>query len=258
MGTEGWRVAGGNILCPQRIIASFFTPPLGPLAPSSMQFRILSIGTLSVHELWEQQGPARTPHATTTLITSGDRRIVVDPGLPPQVLAARLAERAGLGPADITDVFLTNFRPAHRWGLPAFPNARWLIFEREREAVGGALFEQFQAEADQEQRERLMGEIAVLKRFENAADKLAPKVDLFPLPGFTPGGCGLVLSEMNTTTVIAGDAIATVEHLRTGRVLRGAFDVEQAQESLREVVEIADMIVPGHDNIVANPLRRGF
>ena len=223
-----------------------------------MEYRIISIGTLSVHELWERQGVARTPHATTTLITSGDRRILVDPGLPPQVIAARLAERAGLEPGDVTDVFLTNFRPSHRWGLPAFGEARWLISEREREAIGAALVEQFQQESDEESRERLRGEVALLKRMENAPDKLAAKVDLFPLPGFTPGNCGLILSETNSTTVLAGDAVATAEHLRMGRVLRGAFDIEQAGESLREVVEIADLVVPGHDNVVANPLRRGF
>jgi len=89
-----------------------------------MDFRVISIGALSVHELWERQGAARTPHATTTLVRSGDRRILVDPGLPPQVIAARLAERAGLEPDDISDVFLTCFRPSHRWGLGPFPRAR--------------------------------------------------------------------------------------------------------------------------------------
>lgn len=221
-----------------------------------MDYRIISIGALSVHDLWPKQTAARTAHATTTLVRSGERRILVDPGLPPQVVAARLGERAGLLPEDISDVFLTNFRPAHRWGLSAFPNARWLIGEQERESVGVSLVERFQAEQDEELKATLQQDIAILKRCEPAPDKLAPQVDLFPLPGFTPGTCGLLLSFAGLTVLIAGDAVATEEHLEQGRVQRGSYDVEQSQESLREAIEIADVIVPGHDNVILNPTRR--
>lgn len=221
-----------------------------------MDYRVISIGALSVNELWEHQGEARTAHATTTLIRSGDRRILVDPGLPPQVVAARLSERSGLAPEDISDVFLTNFRPAHRWGLPAFPNARWLVSEAERESVGRQLVERFQAEEDEDVKRALAHDIAILKRCVAAPDTLAPHVDLFPLPGFTPGTCGLLLAFPSQTVLIAGDAVATVEHLERGRVQRGSYDVEQAQESLTEALEIADVIVPGHDNVVLNPVRR--
>ena len=221
-----------------------------------MDYRIISIGALSVHELWQQQGAARTPHATTTLVETEERRILVDPGLPAEVITARLAERAGLKPDDISDVFLTNFRPAHRTGLLAFPNARWLVSEAERESVGHALVEQFQETDDESTRKTLQQEIAMLQKCENAPDQIVSKVDLFPLPGFTPGTCGLILSHPRLTTVIAGDACATVEHIEQGRVLRGAYDIEQAQESFRETLEIADIIVPGHDNVVLNPVSR--
>ena len=220
-----------------------------------MDFRIISIGTLSVHELWQKQGSPRTAHATTTLLRTDNRIILIDPGLPPQVVAARLAERAGLEPADITDVFLTCFRPAHRRGLAAFGDANWLIFERERELVGNHLIEQFREAPDDETRNMLQEEIAILKRFAVAPDKLAEHVDLFPLPGYTPGTCGLLLSHPQSTTLIAGDAIPTLEHIERGRVLRGAFDVNTAQESLMEAVEIADVLVPGHDNVIFNPMR---
>ena len=224
-----------------------------------MDYRIISIGAVSVHELWDRQGPARTAHATTTLIRSGDHRILVDPALPPQVLTARLAERAGLEPEDISDVFLTTFRPAHRMGLAAFPNARWLISEAEREAIGTSLVQRYQEQEGEDDPVRAMiqQDIAILKRFQAAPDKLAPHVDLFPLPGFTPGTCGLLLAFPGGSTVlIAGDAVPTQEHLERGRIMRGAYNVEQAQESFREVVEIADIIVPGHDNVLVNQTRR--
>lgn len=224
-----------------------------------MDFRIISIGTLSAHDLWPKPGPARTPHATTTLIRSGDRTILVDPGLPPQILVARLAERSGLTPGDITDVFLTNFRPAHRIGLAGFPDARWWIGEAEREVIGRDLIARFeQEEGDEEVRDLLKAEIAILQKCAAAPDSLADHVDLFPSPGFTPGTCGLLLEHSRMTTIIAGDAVPSLEHLEMGKVLKGCFDLEQAQQSLKEIIEIADQIVPGHDNVCINPLRGPF
>jgi len=220
-----------------------------------LDYRILSIGTLAVHELWERQGEHRTAHATTTLVRSGDRRIVVNPGLPTPVIAARLRERAGLCPEDISDVFLTSFLPDHRRGLAIFPDARWLISENERDMVGGLLIEQFEQEQDEQARDLLREDIALLKRFQAAPDCLAPHADLFPVPGFTPGACGLLLSESNRTVLVAGGAVGTSEHLEKGRVLRHSFDVEQAQVSFTEVLEIADVIVPGYDNVILNNLR---
>ena len=58
------------------------------------------------------------------------------------------------------------------------------------------------------------------------------------------------------TVLIAGDAVATVEHLDRGQVLPTCVDVQTAQESLQEALEIADVIIPGRDNVVFNPLRR--
>jgi len=221
-----------------------------------MDYRIISIGALSHNELWETDTTARSPHATTTLIRSNGKNILVDPALPPQIIIARLQERAGLTPDAITHVFLTNFCPAHRMGLTAFEGAKWLISEMEREAVGRMLVERFANEADKEAKSVLQKEIALLKRCEAAPDRLIDQVDLFPLPGYTPGTCGLLLLHMNSTALIAGDAVATAEHLAKGRVLRDSFDAQQAQERFIEAIEIADVIIPGHDNILLNPTRR--
>lgn len=222
-----------------------------------MDYRIISIGTLSRHPLWNEPGAVRTPHATTTLIRGGDRVLLVDPGLPPQAVAARLFERSGLRPEQVTDVFLTNFRPAHRAGVAAFANADWWIGQIEREAVGRQLVELLHHSDDADQQRLLKQEIALLQRCKAAPDKLMDRVDLFPLPGYTPGTCGLLLPLMSATVLIASDAVATSEHLERGQVLAGAFDTERAMESFREAVEIADWIIPGHDNITSNAAGRG-
>lgn len=59
--------------------------------------------------LWGERQAVRTGHATTTLVVEGEMKLLIDPGLPGTVIAARLAERANLSPADITHVFLTSF-----------------------------------------------------------------------------------------------------------------------------------------------------
>ena len=130
------------------------------------------------------------------------------------------------------------------------------ISEMERKSIGSRLIEHLRQQPEPTVRKIVEQDVALLKRFGNAPDRLAEQVDLFPLPGFTPGTCGLILSHLNATTLIAGDAVATVEHLEQGRVLKGAFDVSQARESLAEAMEIADVIVPGHDNVLLNPSRR--
>ncbi len=224
-----------------------------------MDYRIISIGALSRHELWNEAGATRSAHSTCTLIRSEKRVILVDPGLPAQIIGARLAERAGIELKQVTDVFMTNFRPAHRWGLNGLEHADWYVSEAERETMGVRLVEQFQREEkESDSWEILKRDIELLQKCKAAPDQLARGVDLFPSYGFTPGTCGLLLALPGHTVVVAGDAIATQEHLEQGRVLRGAYDAQAAMDSMVEIVEIADLIIPGHDNIQVNRSRRQY
>lgn len=227
-----------------------------------MDYRIISIGALAFHPLWGERSPVRTGHATTTLIRSKDRVIVVDPSLPAPALEARLLERANLQPGQVTDVFLTSFRPDVRRSVTLFESASWWIGESEREAVGtllaSRLKDEAQAEGDAELIEALSRDVAILRRTKAADDRLADGVDLFPMPGVTPGLCGLLLEHPRYTTVVCGDGIPTVEHLERGQALSPAADVESARRSMAEAVEVADLLVLGRDNVVVNPTKRPF
>lgn len=226
-----------------------------------MDLRVISIGTLAANPLWNEKGPARTGHATCTLVRTGKRVIVVDPGLPAAAMASRLAERSGLKPGDVTHVFLTSFRPDTMRGIMAFEGASWWINHDEREAVGVPLvggLQKAMAEGDVDLARLLNQDVAVLKRCEAAPDRLGEGVDLFPLPGVTPGCCGLLCTTTRTTTLVCGDAVPTVEHLEKGQVLQTAADVMRARESFAEAVEIADYLVLGRDNLVPSPVKRPF
>jgi glyoxylase-like metal-dependent hydrolase (beta-lactamase superfamily II) len=223
------------------------------------EFRIISIGTLAAHPLWNEKGDTRTAHATTTLISVGDLRMLVNPALPAQALIARMSERTPVRPKEITHIFITAFDQDHRRALRGFEHATWLMHEPEREAaLSGLNVTRGEAkEADDRELITLIDqERSLLDRFQNAADSIAPNVDLFPLPGVTAGTCGLLLALPGSTVVICGDAIATAEHLAQGKVLPHCASISQAQESFKEAVEIADALVLGRDNVAMNPLRR--
>jgi glyoxylase-like metal-dependent hydrolase (beta-lactamase superfamily II) len=228
-----------------------------------MDFKVISIGALAANPLWGERAPARTGHATTTLITSGSKKILVDPGLPEQALTARLSERANLKPSDITHVFLTSFLPDARRALLAFEDATWWVSAEERDAVGAIVAGQLKhmvqsGKADPALQRALETDIAILKRCQPPPENLAERIDVFPMPGVTPGLTGLLLSGPRHTTIICGDAIPTTEHLEQGQVLPMAADIQRAQASFEEALEVADLLVLGRDNIVVNPTRRPF
>ena len=225
----------------------------------SARVDIISIGTLSRNRLWNETQALRTPHATTSLIRVGKRNILVDPALPPPILGARLQERVGITPDQIDTIFLTNSRPAHRGGLSVFLKAKIFIQELEQEFIRHDL-ERLIEQAPQEDLDRahLESELKLIETFQPAPDALAPGVDLFPLFGYTPGTSGLLVTSPTTTLLIAGDAVPTLDHFLAGQVLPDSRDIAAAQESMREVYEIADLIVPGHDNIFLNPRSQGM
>ncbi len=227
------------------------------------EVRVISIGTLAANPLWDEKVPVRAAHATTTLIRSGDRTILIDPGLPDRVLSGRLFERAGIKPGDVTHVFLTSFRPDVFRGILAFDKAKWWISQEEREQIGVPLVEKLQEAAaaeDAELKAALELDVGILRRCDPAPDELAPHVSIFPLHGVTPGLTGVLVAMPGAggggaTILVAGDAIPTVEHLERGMVIDSAVNVTQALESFGEAVEIADIIIPGRDNLVVNPVK---
>lgn len=240
-----------------------------------LRFRVISIGTLGSHPLWGEKGLAREAHATTTLIEVGDRKIIVDPSLPPNILLPRMQSRTNVKADEITDVFLTSKHPGNYRGISLFQNAEWWMAAADREtlaAVGEEVERLSEEDAlraedsdDEERDAKTRGVIDLVKssleigrRIKDAPDHLAAGVDLFPLPGVTPGTAGLLLAVPSSTILITGDAIVTEEHLAQGRVTTPCEDIETAQESFREAIEIADVFVLGRDNVVFNPMRGSF
>lgn len=256
----------------------------------SLEYTVVSIGALSRNRFWSEKQSRRVAHATTTLIENDGLRILVDPSLPPEVLAQRLDERTGLTPDKIDMVFLTNFRPTHRRGLALFEKARWLMHEPEIVAArahlvtlarhAGAtddedLWADDNLEADgqpagpesgdegpeagaadaAELLKLVRAEEGLLDRIEPAADRLTEQVHLFPASGATPGSAALLLLLPGRTIAAAGDAVISRAYAEAGQVFDQVADLEEAQSAFREIIEVADEIIPGHDNVFWGPAR---
>ena len=238
-------------------VSCFFIGVFYAARMSQARIDVISIGTLSYNLLWNETQPVRTPHATCTLVRDGKKNILIDPGLPGMAIAQRLYERTGLRAEAIDTIFLTNARPAHRNGTGVFSKATVLMHEIEHAFVLQRLGDLLAA-TDGDDAAPIEAELAVVKKFRAADDKLSKQVDLFPLFGYTPGTCGLLVSAATQTILIAGDAVATQEHLLAGQVLPNGENLEAAKESLREVYDIADVVIPGHDNAFVNPRAYGL
>jgi len=216
----------------------------------TVEHTIISIGALSHNPLWSETRPARTPHATTTLVETEGRLILVDPGLPAAALAARFNERTGKTLDAVTDVFCTTLRPAHRRGLPAMPNAAWWCTEDEKDGYLNFLAGELEAAERNDSADVpvLKDQVGLIRRFRPTGEKLAPQVTVYPLAGPSAGSAGLLLTPPTRTTILAGDAALTAEHVARGQVWQGCADAEAAMRSIQDMLELADEIVPGHDN----------
>jgi glyoxylase-like metal-dependent hydrolase (beta-lactamase superfamily II) len=217
-----------------------------------LAYDIISIGTLSRNRFWDESAPMRHAHATTTLIRDGNHTILVDPSLPAELLSQRLNERTGLTPDAISAVFLTTCRPVHRRSLTLFDEADWLMSATEIETMRTQLNAHVER-ADQagEPVDALVDqELALLGRFTPAPEKLTPRVHLFPTPGPTLGSATLLLVPATHTIAVVGDVVVSRDYYHAGRVFEQVADVDQARESFREIIEIADQIIPGHDNLL--------
>lgn len=203
---------------------------------SGIRLDIVAIGDLAKNRYWDEKAPKREEYATATLVRSGGVTLLVDPGWPAEVLRSALYYRTGLDPKAVTHVFLTHFDPAHRQGIGLFPKATWWMYEEEITYVDAELAPDAPARD-------------VLVRLKAVPDRLGPGVDLFPTFGHTPGHASLLVYTPTETTIVAGDAVLTRDHFEHGDLGDVPWDLVKAKESFQDVLEMADLIVPSHDNL---------
>jgi glyoxylase-like metal-dependent hydrolase (beta-lactamase superfamily II) len=122
----------------------------------------------------------------------------------------------GVPPEGIEAVVLTHAHGDHVGNLSLFPDAKVIAHRLE----GGSL--------------ALDGEVEL---WEGAR--------LVPTPGHTPGSISVVV-QAEETYALAGDAIPTEDNVRRWVPPGHHYDRERAMESMALLVDLADVIVPGH------------
>jgi glyoxylase-like metal-dependent hydrolase (beta-lactamase superfamily II) len=156
--------------------------------------------------------------STCTLVRDGDRTIVVDPGMAAGAgsILDPLA-RLGVPPEDVTDVVLSHHHPDHTLYAGLFPNAavhdHWAIYR-------GTDWEDSDCD----------GRV------------LAPSVQLARTPGHTAEDLVLLAGTADGLVVTTHSWF----HADSGAEDEDPEDLEQLRESRRRILDVADLIVPGH------------
>jgi glyoxylase-like metal-dependent hydrolase (beta-lactamase superfamily II) len=199
-------------------------------------FAIVNIGTLPMNKFWGETERVRPATATCTFLQVGDHRVLVDPSPYPAELEGMLFARTGLRPGQIDQVFLTHFHGDHRFGLELFSGQSWVM------ASAGLT----------EWRDRSPEDIAEISRFLPAEEHLLEGLSLLPSPGHTPGHCSLLAETQWGSLVITGDAVMTQEYFEAEEGYGNSTDFAQAAETIRSIKQSAQLVIPGHGNLILN------
>lgn len=223
----------------------------------SVEYSVISIGALSKNRLWGESASLRTPHATTTVVFDEGKVILVDPSLPAQAMGPVFNERTGKQLGDVTDVFCTTLRPVHRRSIMAMPDATWWACQDEIESYRSKLVVLLDSAGrlDPQETANIEADLKLLENFRPAPETFTRQVTVYPMNGATSGSAGLLLTPPTMSVVIAGDAVLTAEHVSLGQVWEGCDDREKALASLQDILELVDVIIPGHDNVCISPGR---
>jgi glyoxylase-like metal-dependent hydrolase (beta-lactamase superfamily II) len=226
------QTAGGTLAAAPLLAAA---PPVAAWKGKSdskvRRWDVITIGNLSRNRYWgesDEKG-VRGVLCTCTLVRGDGFALLADPSIADgEQMARELDRRSGLGPRDVTAVFVTHEHGDHYAGIANFEGARWLASPGVAEVLnrGGKL----------------------PKRVEGVTGRLFDAVDIVATPGHTAAHHSLQFDCDGQSVIIAGDAVATRDFFRDRRPFYNAVDVEQSKKTMDAMAAAADLIVPGHDN----------
>jgi N-acyl homoserine lactone hydrolase len=171
------------------------------------------------------------------------RRIVVDTGHAGRHLVLREALRKrDLLPSDIDVVVLTHAHWDHVQNVDLFDRAVLVVHPRELRYI---------KTPHRNDHATPRWTRAVLEQYDiqEATDgtELLPGVAIIEAPGHSAGTIAVTVTTDNGTAVISGDAIQDSEVARRRRNALVFWNEEQANCSVSRLVDLADVIYPGHD-----------
>jgi N-acyl homoserine lactone hydrolase len=181
-------------------------------------------------------------YCSVTLVR-GSRNILVDAAQVGrrQLLLQKLAEK-GLTPDDIDVVFLTHGHWDHVLNVDLFPNATMLIHPLEREYIRKPHKNDWATPAYTSM---------VLESYELQEVQEGKEIDegvrVVDAPGHSRGSMALLVNTPDGVAAITGDALVSAWSIRTGLPRLIFWDEQQARNSIRGLIEQAQLFYPGHD-----------
>jgi N-acyl homoserine lactone hydrolase len=171
------------------------------------------------------------------------RRVLVDTGSAGRVGAlAHALGQHGLTGADIDAVVLTHAHWDHMQNLDLFSRAVFLIHPDELSYLTDPHPRDY---ATPRWTRAVLGEYPVGEVAEGA--ELMPGVTILAVPGHSAGTVAVAVSTPDGTAVITGDAIQNGQVARHRRNALVFWDTAAAARSVGRIVDLADIIYPGHD-----------
>jgi glyoxylase-like metal-dependent hydrolase (beta-lactamase superfamily II) len=196
---------------------------------------IITIGNLSRNIYWGESDDraSRSTICTCSVISVGDLHIIVDPSLADDTdMKTELKRRTGLIPDNIDVVFITHQHGDHIAGLKHFQKSNWL--------------------AGSEVASGLNKSVQLPKKIERAESSIFGAIDVIPTPGHNPDHQSLRFDYRDLSIVIAGDSVATRDFWNDKRMYYNVMNLAESKRTMENIDEIADIIVPGHDNYFFN------
>jgi glyoxylase-like metal-dependent hydrolase (beta-lactamase superfamily II) len=210
--------------------------------------RVVKVGTLccEVSELagisYQVKHELGVGGGSTVALIDGSTRILVDTGFDYESVNTKInntrnarslamaLKLMGIKTDDIDAVFVTHWHRDHFGNLGVFDKAEHLASK--------GLVERFR-----------------LKGFRSVIDgeTILPGVEVLLTPGHTIDHASIIVNSMlgglKARIAVAGDAVLSHGYLQSGRVWQYNADfhnAEEASESIQHLLELSDVIIPGH------------
>lgn len=175
---------------------------------------------------YAKTGDVERASSTSVLVLDKEVKIVVDPGINREALAAGL-QKEGLKPEDINFVLITHYHPDHAYGAAWFPRGALLDYKY-----------LYKSDAVEQHDGFIPGtELAIMHT-----------------PGHAPEHCSLAVPTEQGMAIIAGDVFwwpdGAKQTLDVDYPDEYAQDVVALQESRKKILKLADVIIPGHGQVM--------
>jgi glyoxylase-like metal-dependent hydrolase (beta-lactamase superfamily II) len=170
-----------------------------------------------------------------------------------------LLQHVGVDPREVTTVVMSHLHWDHCAGHSIFPRARLIVQKQEIEFWNGDImrYEAIASSGSAPTIEELQKpELVRRTSAVNGDFQLAPGLEIYRVPGHTPGMQIVTAETSRGTVVLANDTMHYYENLERRRPVQVTMDMPGALRALDTVEKLAagnpELIVPGHDPAVAD------